>query len=481
MDYKTCITCGGHGRIIRGRDGAPIRCPTCLGASSAPRPKGTYPPPKEIRERQKAQQALGKPRPRRSATVKARALIGKIWACIRLIKTPLLIWAAIATIAAILVIGNQVNQDPERTRTADLRPPSQHIENAQQAREHLLDLVNHERERARVPPVRLGHNRAAQLHAEAAIQHCYSAHWDRWGLKPYHRYTLTGGTGADAENISGHDACIKPFQGYARLGDLSDEIEDTMVGLMESRGHRHNILDPAHTVLNIGIAHNKYNINIVQHFSADYLTYQARPHIDENGILSLKATTREASLNTDTGTPLVVYYDPPPEPLTRGQLHQTYAYCMGPMAVLILDQAALPYLASIPQVKENVTTHRCKDPYQVPPEATVPASPEQIQEDWDRIKARSREPKALVEHVHIITPPTLEQTDNSLTIVADLSAALDFHGPGIYTVRVLGRPDHMSEDTFISNHSIFWKIAPPAGNPYQKRNSANPPEQEESP
>ena len=82
---------------------------------------------------------------------------------------------------------------------------------------YMLELINAERTSRGIPPVRLGENQAAQLHAEAALEGCYSAHWDRWGLKPNHRYTLAGGTGAEAENVSGHDTCTRRGDGYQRL------------------------------------------------------------------------------------------------------------------------------------------------------------------------------------------------------------------------------------------------------------------------
>ena len=89
-------------------------------------------------------------------------------------------------------------------------PVLRHLE----MKKHMLALTNQERQKAGVPPVTLGDNPAAQLHAEAALEGCYSGHWDRWGLKPNHRYTLTGGTGADGENVLGKDYCIKPYENY---------------------------------------------------------------------------------------------------------------------------------------------------------------------------------------------------------------------------------------------------------------------------
>ena len=40
---------------------------------------------------------------------------------------------------------------------------------------------------------------------------------------------------------------------------------------MDSPGHRRNLLDPAHTELNVGIAYNRYNTVMAQHFASDYV------------------------------------------------------------------------------------------------------------------------------------------------------------------------------------------------------------------
>ena len=55
----------------------------------------------------------------------------------------------------------------------------------------------------------LGANNAAQLHAEASLQGCYSSHWGSNGLKPYMQYSLAGGYQSNGENGSGSDYCIK--------------------------------------------------------------------------------------------------------------------------------------------------------------------------------------------------------------------------------------------------------------------------------
>ena len=102
-------------------------------------------------------------------------------------------------------------------------PSQRHLD----LKQHMLELTNQERMKNGVPTVRMGNNPAAQLHAEAALEGCYSAHWDRWGLKPNQRYTLTGGIGADGENVSGLSYCIKAQDNYEANSPMATEIAET--------------------------------------------------------------------------------------------------------------------------------------------------------------------------------------------------------------------------------------------------------------
>ena len=165
-------------------------------------------------------------------------------------------------------IENYTNQQQAKFSTTDdearmIPNPAQRHPNLKRL---MLRLTNERRASAGAPPVRLGQNPAAQIHAEEALKGCYSAHWDRWGMKPNHRYTLTGGTGADAENVSGMDYCIRPGQNYSPNGPMETEVAETVQGWMDSPGHRKTLLDPVHTIMNAGIAYDRFNINMVQHF-----------------------------------------------------------------------------------------------------------------------------------------------------------------------------------------------------------------------
>ena len=60
----------------------------------------------------------------------------------------------------------------------------------------------------------------------------------------------------------------------------------------------------------------------------------------------------------------------------------------------------------------------------------------------------------------------LAQT-RSFDIRADLSALMEEHGPGIYTIWLWGRPSHMDQPAVLSEQSVFWMTQPPERNPYE--------------
>ena len=179
---------------------------------------------------------------------------------------------------------------PSPSATPIPRPDLRHLDE----KLYMLELINKERMRAGLEPVSLGDNVAAQLHAEASLENCFSSHWGIDGLKPYMRYSLAGGYQSNGENISGLSYCIKPSDGYRRNGTAEGEIRQAMNGLMASPGHRGNILDRWHGKVNIGLAWDSYNFSLVQHFEGDYVKYDRLPDI-ENGVLRLSGETRKRS------------------------------------------------------------------------------------------------------------------------------------------------------------------------------------------
>ena len=107
----------------------------------------------------------------------------------------------------------------------------------------MLELINAERAKAGVPPVVLGDNIAAQLHAEAFLENCFSSHYGLDGLKSYMRYSLAGGYQSNRESVSGLNYCIKPQENYQPLGSIEQEIREVINRFMNI-GTQANLLGP---------------------------------------------------------------------------------------------------------------------------------------------------------------------------------------------------------------------------------------------
>ena len=340
-------------------------------------------------------------------------------------------------------------------------------------KELMVQLTNEQRVATGVPPVRFGSNPAAQLHTEAALQGCYGSHWDQWGFKPNHRYTLTGGTGADSENWYGSDYCIRAHENYAPISEMEREVTEAVQWWMTSPGHRRTLLDSAHTILNVGIAHDQFNVAMVQHFASDYVSYTTKPDIDPGGVLLLEGEVSGATLNIGDSVNVVIAYDPPPTRLTRGQLAYTYSLC-NPITVAYVVEPLLPgWSFSTPAVRTDSQIVRCVDPYQTPADRPAPDTPEQAHSTWASAKAASESAQQIVTRERRVVAEHMDITSRAFDIEADLSTVLREHGPGIYTVLLWGRPDHMREPTPLSEQSFFWLTEPPRDAPYLAVRSTN--------
>ena len=330
----------------------------------------------------------------------------------------------------------------------------------------MLDLTNERRAAAGVPAVRMGNNRAAQLHVQAALAGCYSGHWDRWGLKPNHRYTLTGGTGADAENMSGYRYCNQASDNYAPIASMEDEVRKTVQGWMESPGHRRTLLDPTYTILNVGIANDRYNTVMAQHFSTDYVRYSQRPTISSDGTLTFSATVARATLSISDAVNIQIAYDRPPKPLTVGQLAYTYALCNPTPVAYVVKPLPEGHYYTDDGTQQQTVQRKCVDPYLTPSGRAAPASAEEAHQAWAAAKSASANAPDITITTSRIIAEAMTVSANSITVKAHIGRILDHYGAGIYTVLLWGRPNHMSAPTPLSKQAIFWQTQAPSGAPY---------------
>ena len=286
---------------------------------------------------------------------------------------------------------------------------------------YMLELINAEREKAGVPPVVLGDNNAAQLHAEISLENCTLSHWGIDGLKPYMRYRLAGGYQSNGENGRGSNYCIRESEGYRALGSIKDEVREAMEGWMDSSGHRRNILDRWHRKVNIGLAWDSYNFVAVQHFEGDYVEYDRLPDI-ENGVLTLAGRTKNGARFADEyDLAVTVYYDPPPRRLTRGQVARTYCYGSGrPVAGLRQPVTGGWYYD---EHKYTKTYRPCPNPYDVSPEAPEPESLGEAHQFWQEAYNASQRSRPQTVTVPWITASKWTASGESLA-TADLSGVL---------------------------------------------------------
>ena len=343
-----------------------------------------------------------------------------------------------------------VPPSPTTTPVQLATPHLRHIE----GKRYMLELINTERINAGLQPVILGDNAAAQLHAEASLEGCFSSHWGLDGLKPYMRYSLAGGHQPNGENGHGSDYCIKASDRYRPISNVLQEIRESMEGWMDSPGHRDNILRPRHKKVNIGLAWDRYNFNAIQHFEGDYVEYERLPSID-NGVLSLSGTvTNGVSFEDTLDLRIRIYYDPPTSPLTRGQVSRTYCYGNGLHVASLREPTTGDLLYIRDVVTRTIETSSCPDPYDIPADSPAPRSPYEAHDYWQAAYDASRRPKE-EEPIIVSRITTNEWTaaDDAFSVTVDISNLLSQYKNGVYTLLVLAPLG--DEAIVVSEYSMF--------------------------
>lgn len=321
----------------------------------------------------------------------------------------------------------------------------------------MLELINAERKKAGVGVVTRGENIAAQLHAEASLDNCFSSHWGMDGLKPYMRYSLAGGYQSNGENGHGLDYCIRGSDGYSAHSGIRQEIREAINGWMSSPGHRRNLLDPHHKKVSIGIAWDRYNTVMYQHFEGDYVEYERVPSISTD-ILAFSGTAKNGvrfSQQKDLG--VHVYYDSQAHELTRGQVARTYCYDNGRPVASLRWPLTGGYRWTTDRFSQ--TYKPCPSPYDVAVDAPAPRSPSEAHRAWQEAYNASQSRKSQSINVPWITASEWKARDMSFAVKADISEILNRHGDGVYTVIVWGNVGGTKE--VISQYSIFHGVTPP--------------------
>ena len=319
----------------------------------------------------------------------------------------------------------------------------------------MLDWINDARELAGVPPVALGDNRAAQIHAENAASECFSGHWGTDGLKSGMRYNLAGGYQYTQENVSSYTYC-----GHRSGRSLEGEIEEAWSGILGSPGHYGTVVNPHHREVNLGIARNSIGlVAIVQQFESDYAAYAEPPRLEGTN-LSMSGTVRNgAAFSGDRSLKVDIYYDPPPKALTTGQLSLGYCEDPGLLVTALLPPPPPGYTYEGTLNFFTLSYQRCNSPYDVAEDTLPPAS--EIESDLRAMQSRLLNPFPFLVAAEFIVASGWQVGDSAFTVKADVSKVLEEHGKGIYTVYVWAEID--GEPAVISQVSLFHGIPRPSG------------------
>ncbi len=309
-----------------------------------------------------------------------------------------------------------------------------------------------------MPTVELGDNIAAQLHAESALENCFSSHWGIDGLKPYMRYSLAGGYQSNGENGRGSDYCIKGSDGYRAIAAAADEVRRAVEDWMRSPGHRRNILGKFHKKVSIGLAWDRYNFLAYQNFEGDYVEYDELPSISTDGNLSFSGTTKNSVFfgsKRDLG--VQIFYDRPPHELTKGQVSRTYCYDGGRQVASLREPLTGGWSWTEDEFPKSYDP--CPDPYEVPTDALPASSHDEAHDLWQEAYDTSKNQKEQTIIVPWITASSWTASRNAFSVTVNVAEVLEEHGDGVYTIVVWG--DIASERAVISEYSIFYGITPP--------------------
>ncbi len=337
-------------------------------------------------------------------------------------------------------------QEPNLTSTFTPAPtprptPSLTLVSAEllkQRREHMLGLINEARSEYGYPPVILGSNSAAQQHPEAMLANNFTGHWGIDGLNPNMRYTLAGGTNYMGENVAG--AILQAGVDY-RPRNAQTSLTKHHQGLMQSPGHRKNILNKWHKKVSLGIACNRFSCALVQNFEGDYVEFVEKPFISD----SVLRFAGELKGNFQFHGNVHIWYDQPPHPLTLGQLDATYSYLVGqePATFLLEPAPAGSFYSAADLRPTSYFWQAGTDPYTVDPDKPRRSS----------IPFRVGLPVPRSKVVPWTVADTWEVDATSFRIEADISEVIEDLGPGEYTVLIWGA--NGGETVHLNNYSIF--------------------------
>jgi uncharacterized protein YkwD len=197
---------------------------------------------------------------------------------------------------------------------------------------YALNQINADRAANGTGPVALGYNQAAQQHADSMLYYEYFSHNDTQGYKPYMRYSLLGGRGADFENVAFISYCPSPHvlpcpPHFASTSDVESAIQTLEHSMVYddvtccNNGHKYNILDPLHNIVSIGVAYNSTAVYFDEEFENDYINLNFTV-AGASGANPYQVTLSGVPIgSTPSPNSIFISFDHTPTMVTRSQLN----------------------------------------------------------------------------------------------------------------------------------------------------------------
>ncbi len=163
-------------------------------------------------------------------------------------------------------------------------------------------------------------------HAQEMARFSYLSHWNLEGYGPDHRHSMAGGSNHVMENVYYFEHT--PGYGPESVEEWEERIRVAQQSLMESPGHRANILRPEHTHVGIGIAYDASSgrFAIAQEFVDQYVALTS-PAPEARAASLDSPVTVSGKLSAGASAPLLVLvYEPFPTTMSVAELNETSTY-----------------------------------------------------------------------------------------------------------------------------------------------------------
>lgn len=169
--------------------------------------------------------------------------------------------------------------------------PSDIDETRTTLREHVLRMINRDRQIYNLPPVQLDLQASAvgDDYCRQQIKNGTNGHFTTDGLTPYMRYSFAGGNDGVSENAAAWSATYA-FSERA-LYEMARRSQDAMMAESAPHdGHKRTILDPHATHVGIGLAWERSEFRLVHEFIRRYVQWTRplprRAHVNETVLVA---------------------------------------------------------------------------------------------------------------------------------------------------------------------------------------------------